>query len=566
MRNGFAALVCALVAQTALAQTSVRSFDLERLTLNPGAAQSLLLHTGENLNHGQLRLSLALQYQKDPLVYFVDGQRVGAVVGSRISTHLGLAYGITDSIELALQLPVVLSQSGDDLSGQGVAPISGAGLGAPSIQGSFVLLSQAQGSPLDLGLVAGLTLPVGSNSGLARDPGTGLSFLPKLGLGRSFGSMIRIGAEVGAVIRQSGVLSSFAQSTTDEIGSIVTLGLMASTLGDGLRGELTLRGLVPLTKTATAMELLAGARLPLAHHTVELFAAAGPGFGKMPGIPTFRALGGVAWTPDFAPACVEGKPYALAACPALDLDRDGVANAKDSCPEAAGLSALQGCPDKDDDGDGVMNLADRCPSQKGVGGDGCPALVDSDGDGIADVSDACPKEAGVSAQRGCPEPAKPAPEVIADADGDGVVDRADNCPAIKGDAENHGCPAGQQQLVAIEGSRISIKDKIYFATGKAEVLQKSFPILEQVAELLRQHPELTKIQINGHTDDRGAPEMNMNLSRDRAEAVRLFLVNRGIAATRLTAKGFGVTQPIAPNTTAAGREQNRRVEFMSVDN
>lgn len=495
------AVLCLFLAAPTLAQTSVQTFDLERLSFNPGAKGSLVLGTGQALSKGALRLSLAAQYQHNPLLYHVDGAVAGAVVGSRLSAHLVAAYGITDWLELGLQLPVTLVQTGSDLSAQGIARVDGVGLGSPLVQGQFTILSQKRGAPMDLGGVIGLTLPIGSGGSLGRD--TGVAFVPRVGAGRTFGAKVRLGLEVGAVIKQSVNLSSYPQHLTDEVGSIMTVGAVVSTVGAGLRGELNARALVPLTRTSPGFELLAAARYPLMSGGFELFAAAGPGFGRMPGIPAFRALAGFAWNPSLAPACQEESGYALTDCPALDFDRDGISNAADACPEVAGVGGLQGCADKDDDGDGVMNLADACPAVKGAGADGCVAV-----------------EAPVAAPVAVVAP-----------------------------------------LVVIEQQQLTIKEEIFFAPGTSTVLAQSFALLKQTAALLNAHPELAKVQILGHTDNQGSRDSNLALSLRWADAVRAFLINEGVAASRLLAKGRGPDQPIASNDSAAGREQNRRVEF-----
>lgn len=548
-------MFCLLLASGALAQTAVKPFDLERFSLNPGAEGSLLLGTGKTLPGQSLRLSLTFQYQHDPLVYFVDGQRMGAVVGSRLTAHLAASYGITDWFELGFQLPIVVTQSGDDLTGQGIARVQSTGLGAPIVQGQFSFLRQSNGAPLDLGLVLGVSLPLGSAAGLSRDPGAGFAFLPGLGVGHSFGRTIRLGAQFGAVVRGADILTAHTPRTTDEIGSMFTAGLVASTLGDGLRGELDVRALIPLSRTSAGVEILGGVRYRLATAPLELYALAGPGVGQMPGTPLFRALVGVAFTPDFKPRCVEGKPYELSSCPALDRDADGLANSVDRCPEQWGPRALDGCADRDDDGDGVLNLADRCPAVRGTSADGCmpPVEPDTDGDELPDSADACPTEKGSRALKGCP-----------DADGDGIADRTDKCPAEKGELVDEGCPRKvEPELVVLEGEKISIKDQIYFGTGTAELLGQSHALLSQVATVLKDHPELTHVSIEGHTDNQGPREFNLKLSQARADSVRRFLEGQGVDSKRLVARGFGPDRPIAPNTSASGREKNRRVEFMS---
>jgi outer membrane protein OmpA-like peptidoglycan-associated protein len=148
-----------------------------------------------------------------------------------------------------------------------------------------------------------------------------------------------------------------------------------------------------------------------------------------------------------------------------------------------------------------------------------------------------------------------------DSDGDGVPDLEDNCPNAAGPAQNHGCPAAEKQQVAITGNTLQILDRVHFATGKAKIEKRSFGLLDQVAAVLNGHPEMAKVEVQGHTDNRGAVNTNMVLSQARADAVTRYLVNKGVAAERLRARGYGPDQPIGNNATPAGRETNRRVEF-----
>jgi outer membrane protein OmpA-like peptidoglycan-associated protein len=491
-----ALLFGALVASPALAQTPVKTFDLEQVTLSPGGQHSLVLTTGDVLEKGQLRLFLAAQYQHKPLVFVRNEEIQGAVVGRRWSGHLGVAYGLTDSVELALQLPVILSQAGDDLSAQGIAPVAGTVLGAPVLQGRFVLARQSASAVGDIGLNLGLSLPLGSSTGLTQDPGAGLAFNPGIGFGHNFGSLLRVGAEVGAVIRQSERLSSYSNRIIDQVGSYATLGATVSTLGDGLRGEVTARALVALTQTMSAGEVLVGARYPLPLN-LEVFALAGPGIGKMPGNPAFRAFAGLAYRPFPTKPREEPKPQEPTVCPACPV-----------CPAPAPVVTPEPCP---------------APPPA------TPPPTDTDKDGIPDEDDVCPNKPGDAAHDGCPAPQPPKPPYAEYGEG-----------------------------------RISIKDQVRFATGKSDILPESFPLLDEVAKILKEHPELVRLRIGGHTDNRGSREYNIKLSQDRAEAVRRYLVERGVEPGRLEAKGFGPDQPIATNDTAEGRQKNRRTEFISV--
>ena len=148
-----------------------------------------------------------------------------------------------------------------------------------------------------------------------------------------------------------------------------------------------------------------------------------------------------------------------------------------------------------------------------------------------------------------------------DSDGDGVPDAIDNCPHQKGPADNAGCPRAEKQIVALRETRLDILDKVYFAPGKAAIQPRSMRLLNQIARVLKSHPEVVRIEVQGHTDSSGGTAMNMTLSQARAEAVVGALIRRGVSADRMVARGFGPTQPIATNTTRQGRERNRRVEF-----
>jgi outer membrane protein OmpA-like peptidoglycan-associated protein len=119
-------------------------------------------------------------------------------------------------------------------------------------------------------------------------------------------------------------------------------------------------------------------------------------------------------------------------------------------------------------------------------------------------------------------------------------------------------------LVVITAQKLVIKDKVFFATGKSQILARSFALLKQVASVLTAHPDLGRVRVEGHTDDRGAHDANLALSQSRAEAVKAFLSNAGVAASRLEAKGFGPDRPADSNSSEKGRENNRRVEFVVV--
>ncbi|MBA3500736.1 MAG: OmpA family protein, partial [Deltaproteobacteria bacterium] len=147
----------------------------------------------------------------------------------------------------------------------------------------------------------------------------------------------------------------------------------------------------------------------------------------------------------------------------------------------------------------------------------------------------------------------------ADRDGDGVIDRLDNCPDWAGKPEFHGCNG--PQLVKITDTKLELLETILFATNRTNINKKSNKVLDAAALVIKNHPEM-RIEIEGHTDDRGSDASNLKLSDGRAAAVRKYFVKKGVPAARLTSKGYGEAQPIAENKTDAGRGKNRRVEFL----
>ncbi len=302
--------------------------------------------------------------------------------------------------------------------------------------------------------------------------------------------------------------------------------------------------------------------------------------------------------PDESDNCPDIKGLlAFDGCP--DSDNDGIGDQKDACPDLAGTKAFRGCPDTDNDG--LSDVDDACPDQAGLKAfDGCP---DSDEDGIMDSEDNCPTEKGSKENRGCPV-------VIADQDKDGVPDEkdecpttygllngcpdddkdgvknaADNCPQLAGPINAKGCPDSDDDglddfndkcpnkagpLSNSGCPEISAEDKatlefavqaVNFQTGSAELRTESFPVLSKITDILRRYPSYNLV-ISGHTDSTGEAEKNQILSQARAEACRNYLRDQGgINPSRMSAIGYGISQPKATNETLEGRLLNRRVEF-----
>ncbi|MFN8293242.1 MAG: DUF5723 family protein [Chitinophagales bacterium] len=249
---------------------------------------------------------------------------------------------------------------------------------------------------------------------------------------------------------------------------------------------------------------------------------------------------------DMNDSCPDEKGVVeLHGCP--DMDSDGVADKDDECPELAGVVALKGCPDRD--GDGVPDKDDTCVD---VPGDpahkGCP---DSDGDGLYDNEDDCPREAGPKENKGCP---------YKDTDGDGVLDKDDECPTTFGDKSNKGCPKlAKKELEIIKYAF----ENLEFETAKDVIRPSSFISLNGLAKLLVDKPTYG-LTIEGHTDSDGDEQKNLVLSQKRAEAVKRYLIGKGVDGAKLETEGFGETKPIADNKTKEGKQKNRRVEMKIV--
>ena len=256
-------------------------------------------------------------------------------------------------------------------------------------------------------------------------------------------------------------------------------------------------------------------------------------------------------------------------CP-LDSDGDKAADYLDKCPTLAGKENLEGCPDKD--GDDVADQDDKCPDVKGLAKfGGCP---DSDNDGVADANDKCPNEPGLVKFEGCPDtdgdgvidgsdkcPDTPAGAKVdatgcpIDTDGDGVPDTQDRCPNSKGDPANNGCPVIKEEVK----KRLNFATRgIQFETAKATLKPASYPMLDEIVSIMGEYTDYN-LKMGGHTDSNGSNVTNLKLSQARVDAVKAYLITKGVDTSRIDAVGYGEGQPIATNNTAVGRAQNRRV-------
>ena len=232
-------------------------------------------------------------------------------------------------------------------------------------------------------------------------------------------------------------------------------------------------------------------------------------------------------------------------CP--DSDGDGIKDSEDTCPLLAGTLEFEGCPDTD--GDGVSDNNDACPNVAGLASlEGCP---DTDGDKIVDSNDKCPNVAGPKENDGCPWP---------DSDGDSVLDKDDDCPSEAGTVANNGCPEIYPSDEAL-AQLVEYSRTINFAFDSDKFTDGTPPVLDAIVEILIAYPK-ANFSVEGHCDSKGSTKVNQKISDKRANAVVEYLTKNGVADSRLTAKGFGESNPIDSNNTKDGRANNRRVEII----
>jgi len=218
-----------------------------------------------------------------------------------------------------------------------------------------------------------------------------------------------------------------------------------------------------------------------------------------------------------------------------DTDGDGLLDARDNCtlePEDKdGYLDVDGCPEPDNDLDGLADATDRCP------------LIAEDPDAFQDGD-------------GCPDP---------DNDGDDVFDAQDECPSEPGSATEAplGCPA-KPPLALVTECEVKITQQIHFEFNKDRIRPDSHPVLNAVVDVLQRNRDI-RIEVQGHTDDRGAAAHNRSLSQRRADSVKKYLVAQGVTPERLTSLGYGFERPLVDNTTEQNRALNRRVQFVRTE-
>jgi outer membrane protein OmpA-like peptidoglycan-associated protein len=621
------ALAVALAAGEARAQVVNGQFALDRFEPTPVGDSFYAVPGGEVLGHLTVRGGIVLDYAHNPLVLRTtscaspsaascmdSGVVRGAVVGNQFVGHAGLSLALWNRLLVSLEFPITFVASGDDPNNPKspstvFASPHGAAAGDLRIGARVNLFSHKRGF-FDIAAGGYLWTPTGKPAAYTSDGS--VRGMPQLSASGRAANFVWA-ADMGVMFRRS--VSDFVNlNLGHELVFGAAAGFMLAEdrlqLGPELYGTTVIsNGTSAFAARTTDAELLAAARVRLGSFVVG--AGAGPGLTRGVGAPAVRVLATFAYSPgrdtdedgilDPVDACPQVKGVAnddpkKHGCPP-DRDGDGIVDANDACPDIPGIASddpkKNGCP-PDRDGDGIADAKDACPDVPGVPDpdakkNGCPP--DRDGDGIADAKDACPDIPGVASddpkKNGCPPdrdgdgiadakdacpdvPGVPDPDpkkngCPGDRDGDGITDDVDACPNEKGapdpDPKQNGCP----KFVRVTKTQIKILQQVQFEFAKARIKRESDALLGEVAGVMKQHPEIKKIRVEGHTDTVGSDAVNRKLSDDRAKAVMKWLIDHGVEASRLVAQGFGKDRPIADNASKEGRQINRRVEFNIID-
>ncbi|KYF84503.1 hypothetical protein BE17_53025 [Sorangium cellulosum] len=599
-----AALAAAAVPRLASAQAPdtapivVGNLALEQFEPAPAGDALFSVPSPSVGGHLVPRAFLMFDYAHNPLQ--LHGDSTATIVSSQGFLRLDASLSLLERLLVSIDVPFAVLQSGDEPGSPGVAYHVPSSASAGDLRlGVRGRLLGAERAPFQAAVGAYLffpTAPAGSYAGEGAFRGA-----PHILLGGRLNASATVSlawsATAGAVLRGS----VNPHTMTFGVGAALVLGDERLRIGPEFYGALPLSDQPMLSAPGASVtssapvnaELLLGARVRLLGG-IELGAAGGPGLSSAIGTPAFRLVALAGWSP-----ALTREPAAPTR--PVDRDGDGIPDSADACPGTGGTTsddrARHGCPKADRDGDGVLDVADACPTTSGPSSldltkNGCPP--DRDGDGIADAVDACPDTRGSASsaprQNGCP----------GDVDGDGVLDRVDACPSLAGDSSpdrsRNGCPedidgdglkppedacprekgardpdptqSGCPRNIRIRDREIALLKPIRFVMygrdRKDTVEPIADEVLTEVREVLEQHPEIKLVEVRGHADDAGDPAFNLRIAQERADTVRLWLVEAGVPKEKLVAKGYGDADPIAPNRTQEDRQKNRRVQLFIV--
>ncbi|MBW2462747.1 MAG: OmpA family protein [Deltaproteobacteria bacterium] len=502
-----------------------------------------------------------IDYAASPLLFTAAGAtETTPVVEHQLTLHATLSYSLFDRLLLYGALPMHLLMTGQDVLG--VPGADESTLSDPTLGARVRLIGDPQG-PFGLALAADVTFPFAQAS-LPEQNYSGdqsVNFVPKV-LFEFRPTRLRVTANVGMRLREE---------YTSNAGALVRSELLwrAGVGFEVLGGDDELEAIVEASgnhaldsfarDSTTNIEMLLGLKY-LAKGGLTAGVAAGPGLSAGWGTPAARVMVSIG----FIQPEPEPEPEPVEDPGPVDTDGDGYPDDEDNCPDGAeDLDEFEdedGCPDPDNDGDGVPDPDDQCPNDaedldEFEDEDGCPD-PDNDRDEILDADDGCPNDAedrdGFADADGCPD---------LDNDADGVLDEEDPCPLAVGTPAGGGCPTSHR----LEEGQLRLLSGISFAPRGATFVEGTEEVLEEVRATLAANPQIRRVRVDAHTDDRGSDARNLTLSRQRALAVVTWMTEHGLEASRFEAWGCGETRPVAEGTSRQARAQNARIEFHVVD-
>ena len=572
-----------LASTAALAQgVPTPTLDAQTLQLSTSGAH-LTLHDPRAIDDTASTWRTTLSYTDRPLEY-VDfyGQRT-VLVGGLTQLQVGGAH-VFGPVRVGVDVPLQLHTGGAEGTTQ-------AGLGSIRLDGQYAI----RDGETPTAAFASIHLPTGDGAGTSLDAPLGAS--AGVVAQRGFGTDWSGTAQLGAVVMPKAAVE------TSVWGSRLRAGLGVEWRKEGQQPVIAEWILEPQLGQLTQMgaELLVASELAVGStgsYTIRPAVVAG--LSDAPGSPRFRML-------------VQARRQVL---PDTDADGDGLIGEADLCPEAPedvdGWEDTDGCPEdtsvtlvvKDSDGfelagerwsvgdqeteTGSPLMLSVGPVVASIGAIEEPLDVPQGAPVVLTVVVPAPRgDLVVRAQdregkpiAGATWSAKGPVEIGGQSAGEAVPVRP-GLYTLTASAEGYRPATGEVEVVlngeatlqlemlparaAVRSDRIEIKDSVYFETGRSTIKTVSHALLDEVAELLKAHPEVKRIRIEGHTDSRGGRDANQKLSQGRAEAVRTYLIEAGVDENRLTAVGYGEDKPLDRRETPAAWEKNRRVDFFVED-
>jgi OmpA-OmpF porin, OOP family len=602
-----------LVAPAAFAQANGGNIDLNAFRPAIDSRGFITVNASQPLGHTELSFGLVSNLAYRPLK-FESGDNtyeVSTLISSTLIGAFGLKAGPLE-LELGVSVPfnIMAGDRGPDSEGPTPSPndnenfnFDGQGLGDVGLHAKIRLLSTSR-HPFGLAVIGSVWLPTASEDNKWLGEGSATPQLLGV-IDKEFGrGRLKLAAQGGIRLRSGehsftdtpmgttpGTGLTIEAKSMIPYGAAIAYALSPQSLD--IIGEV--HGGIPLGgENYMPGEAIVGLKMYLARNS---FLSFGGGVGIVPdkgASPDIRGFIAIVFEPNIGDRDGDGIKDDVDlcpddpedfddfedsdGCPDPDNDKDGILDEDDQCPndpeDKDGFEDEDGCPEGnefDRDGDGILDNVDQCPDDpEDKDGfedeDGCPD-VDNDQDGILDVDDLCPNDPedidGFQDKDGCPD---------LDNDQDRILDKDDQCPGVDGQTreetaetyngvdDEDGCP--DRGRVVVTDTKIEILDKIFFEYNSDVIKKESYPILDAIVATMQGNPDIRKVEIQGHTDERGSDAYNLDLSDRRAASVRRYLTENGVEANRLQSQGYGESMPLDRRSNEAAWSKNRRVEFL----